>query len=228
MKPALCIVVPVLHEAERIARCLSALAPLRERGAKVVVVEGGSSDQTLALAQPLADVVLCAARGRACQMNAGAAACEASAYLFLHADTQLPVLADQRLLAALQGGALWGRFDVEIDPPATALRLVAGLMNWRSRISGIATGDQAIFVRADAWKAVHGFADLPLMEDIDLSSRLKRIGRPACLSERVLTSARRWEKHGVWRTVWLMWRLRLAYFFGADPGQLAQRYEHAR
>lgn len=228
MKTALCIVVPVLHEAARITRCLSALAPLRQRGVKVVVVDGGSDDQTVALAQPLADVVLCAERGRARQMNAGAAACDAGAYLFLHADTQLPALADQQVLAALEGGALWGRFDVQIDPPGWTLRLVAKLMNWRSRVSGIATGDQAIFVRADAWKAIHGFADLPLMEDIDLSSRLKRIGRPACLTERVLTSARRWEKHGVLRTVWLMWRLRLAYFLGADPGQLAQRYEHAR
>lgn len=224
MRPALCIVVPVLDEAPTLAARLQALQPLRERGARVVVADGGSADASLAIARAHADLALPAPRGRAAQMNAGAAACPADVLLFLHADTALPPDADLLVRRALRGRLQWGRFDVRIDSPRPLLRLVSGLMNLRSRWTGIATGDQAIFVQHELFWHLGGFPELPLMEDVALSRRLRRHGRPACLHERVTTSARRWEQHGAWRTIVLMWRLRAAFFLGADPHALAIRY----
>ena len=157
-------------------------------------------------------------------MNAGAAACAGELLLFLHADTRLPPDADALVRCATLGQRRWGRFDVTIDSPRPVMRVVEALMNLRSRCTGIATGDQAIFVRKDLFEQVGGFPDQPLMEDVALSTRLKRHGPPACLRERVTTSARRWERNGPWRTILLMWRLRAAYFFGADPAKLAWRY----
>jgi rSAM/selenodomain-associated transferase 2 len=223
-KPALCIVVPVLDEAATLAASLQALAGLRRRGARVVVVDGGSQDDTLAIAREHADLALLAPRGRASQMNAGAAACPADVLLFLHADTVLPDDADALVRQATRGPFAWGRFDVHIDSPRPLLRVVSALMNLRSRRTGIATGDQAIFIRHELFRRIGGFPELPLMEDIAISRVLKQHGPPACLKERVTTSARRWERHGVWRTIFLMWRLRAAYFFGADPRELAVRY----
>jgi rSAM/selenodomain-associated transferase 2 len=219
----LSIIVPVLDEAPGIAAALGALQPLRSRGCEVLVVDGGSTDATQAIARALADRVLVAPRGRALQMNAGAAVASGDALLFLHADTQLPEGADQLVRAALSGRS-WGRFDVQIDSPRALLRVVAAMMNLRSRASGICTGDQAIFVDARAFRALGGFQPIPLMEDIEFSIRAKRQSPPACLRARVRTSARRWEKHGILRTVVLMWRLRLAYALGADPRELARRY----
>lgn len=224
MSMSLAIVIPVLDEAGPLAERLRALAPLQSRGVFVVVVDGGSVDETLAIAQTHADAALVAPRGRASQMNAGAAVCKADVLLFLHADTVLPEQADYLVVEALQGASVWGRFDVRIDSHRPVFRCIERLMNWRSRWSGIATGDQAVFVRREAFERVGGFADIPLMEDIALSRALKRIAPPVCLQARVTTSARRWEKHGVWRTVWLMWRLRAAYFLGADPASLAVKY----
>jgi rSAM/selenodomain-associated transferase 2 len=157
-------------------------------------------------------------------MNAGAADCAAEVYLFLHADTTLPEGADQLVLDVVRAGAVWGRFDLRIASSWPSLRVVAALINLRSRLSGIATGDQAMFVRGAVFRSIGGFADIALMEDIALSTRLKTIARPACLQAQVLTSGRRWERHGVWRTIFLMWRLRAAYWLGADPNQLALRY----
>jgi rSAM/selenodomain-associated transferase 2 len=222
--PALSIVVPVLNEAAGIVTTLQALAPLRERGAEVIVVDGGSDDGTVQCAVPWADRVLSSPRGRARQMNAGAAAARAPLLLFLHADTQLPDGADAVLHAAMAGGAAWGRFDVQIDGRAPMLRLVAALMNQRSRFSGIATGDQAMFVRRELFERVGGFPDQPLMEDIELSRRLRALAPPRCLRQRVRTSGRRWEAHGVWRTIWLMWRLRWRYWRGESPQTLAEAY----
>ena len=224
MSMSLAIVIPVLDEADTLSRRLRALAPLRNRGAHVVVVDGGSVDDTLAIAQAHADVALVAPRGRGAQMNAGAAVCAADILLFLHADTVLPDQADRRVLEALQGTSVWGRFDVRIDSPRPVFRCIERMMNWRSRWSGIATGDQAVFVRRDAFERAGGFPDIALMEDIALSRALKRMAPPACLRAHVTTSARRWEKHGVWRTMLLMWRLRAAYFLGADPATLAVQY----
>jgi rSAM/selenodomain-associated transferase 2 len=220
----LSIIMPVLNEAERIAGALAALAPLRDRGVEVIVVDGGSSDATVQSAQPFADRVITAARGRAHQMNAGAAVAHGELLLFLHADTTLPPEADRLVLDALAGSdGVWGRFDVEIDGPAS-LAVVATMMNIRSRLTGIATGDQAMFVRRDVFTTAGGFPDIDLMEDIAMSRHLKQFSPPLCLRQRVLTSGRRWQQRGILRTIFLMWRLRLAYFFGAKPAALARQY----
>lgn len=223
----LSIVVPVLDEAVGIAAALAPLQPLRQAGVEVLVVDGGSRDATLAVATPLADLVLVAPRGRGSQMNAGAARARGATLLFLHADTRLPAGAVEAVVAAIAAGACWGRFDVAIEGRLAGLGMVATMMNLRSRLTGIATGDQAIFVTRAAFEQVGGFPDLPLMEDIALSTWLKRIARPACLRQRVVTSGRRWEKHGLWRTILAMWRLRLRFFFGADPQALARKYGYA-
>lgn len=223
----LSIIVPVLDEATGIESALAALAPYRARGCEVIVVDGGSRDATPALASPLADRVLTAPRGRAAQMNAGASVARGDVLLFLHADTILPANADSLICNSLaQSGGVWGRFDVRFDHDEI-MPLVAVMMNLRSRLTGIATGDQTIFVTRAAFDAIGGFPAQPLMEDIALSSRLRRLSRPTCLRARVTTSARRWRKQGVLRTVFLMWRLRLAYFLGADPARLARQYGYA-
>jgi rSAM/selenodomain-associated transferase 2 len=225
MTASLSIVVPVLNEAGGIEATLGALAPLRERGAEVIVVDGGSRDDTLVLARPLADRIVDGPRGRARQMNAGAAVASAPRLLFLHADTRLPERADALIAAVLATHAqAWGRFDVVIEGRSRWLPVVAALMNRRSRCSGIATGDQAMFMTRAAFDAVGGFPDQPLMEDIELSIRLKRLHRPVCLHERVTTSGRRWEQRGVWRTILLMWRLRLLYALGVSADRLAPWY----
>ena len=225
----LSIIVPALDEAAGIVACLAALAPLRERGTEVIVVDGGSSDGTAALAAPLADRVITARRGRAAQMNAGAQDASAEALLFLHADTRLPEDADRLVLEGLERSArAWGRFDVAIDGRSPLLAVVAAMMNARSRLTGIATGDQAIFVRREAFLRAGCFPAIALMEDIAFSKAMKRLGPPLCLRERVRTSGRRWEARGTLRTVLLMWRLRLAYFLGADPARLAERYGSGR
>ncbi len=221
----LSIIVPALNEAEGIVATLDALAALRARGCEVIVVDGGSSDDTMALATPRADKVIGSAAGRARQMNAGAAAAGKEILCFLHADTRLPESADGLIRDGLaHSRRSWGRFDVRINGTHPMLRVVAALMNWRSRVTGIATGDQAIFVTRSLFEAAGGFADIALMEDIALCRQLKRYGPPLCLSHRVITSGRRWEHHGVWRTIWLMWRLRFAFWRGTDPGLIAQRY----
>ena len=224
----LCIVVPVRNEAAVIERALMRLQALRAAGVEVVVVDGQSTDASAALARPLADRVLCTAAGRALQMNAGAAAGARPLLLFLHADTELPAGAIPALLAALDGGFDWGRFDVAIEPATPLLRLVAAMMNLRSRASAIATGDQALFMRREAFDAVGGFPCQDLMEDVEISRRLRRRGRPACLRLRVRTASRRWLRHGVLRTVLLMGWLRLRYALGADPAALARLYREAR
>ena len=220
----LSIVMPVLNEADRIGGALAALAPLRAGGVEVIVADGGSSDATVQIAQHSADRIVTAARGRARQMNAGAAVARGDVLLFLHADTTLPPDADRLVLDAVAGSnRVWGRFDVAIDGPAS-LGVVAMMMNIRSRLTGIATGDQAMFVKRDVYAAAGGVPEIELMEDIALSRRLKTFGPPLCLQQRVVTSGRRWQQRGILRTILLMWRLRLAYFFGAQPAALARQY----
>ena len=226
-RTTLSIIIPVLNEAGVIESALAALSSYRARGAELIVVDGGSRDTTAALAQPLADRVVIAARGRAHQMNAGAALARGNILLFLHADTKLPDNADMLVREGVaRSGRNWGRFDVQFND-GPLLRLIALSMNLRSRISGVATGDQAMFVSHAAFVAAGGFPSIALMEDIALSARLKRIGPPLCLRARVTTSSRRWRENGILRTVFFMWRLRLAYFIGADPARLAQRYGYA-
>ncbi len=225
----LSIVIPVLNEAANIESALIALQPLRDRGAEVVVVDGGSTDDTLSLAKAHCDHVVTSARGRATQQNAGAQHATGDVLLFLHTDTRLPLDADLLIDRALQDKQkAWGRFDVALDAgngvAHPMFKVIAAMMNWRSRLSGIATGDQCIFVRNSVFNAIGTFPNLPLMEDIALSKALKKISRPACLCERVLTSARRWQKHGVWRTMALMWWLRFTYWIGVSPTRLAKWY----
>lgn len=223
--PRVSVVVPALNEAAGIGATLRPLAPWRRLGHEVIVVDGGSADGTPALAAPLADRVLAAPRGRARQMNAGAAAATGDVLLFLHADTRLPDGALDAVRAAVERGARWGRFDVRIAGRSRWLAVVAALMNLRSRLTGIATGDQAIFVVRAAFDAVGGFPDQPLMEDVELSRRLRRrAGRPACLRAKVVTSGRRWDERGVWRTIWLMWTLRWRYWRGTPADVLARAY----
>ncbi len=222
------VIIPALNEAAQITEVLQALASLRRRGHEVIVVDGGSSDGTPALADPLADQVLHATKGRALQMNAGAHAATGDVLWFLHADTMPLPDADEAILAALaQGNRGWGHFDVRLSGASILLRMVAALMNRRSRLSGIATGDQGIFVRRELFDLTGGFPEIPLMEDIALSRLLKKHSCPACIAQELVTSSRRWEQRGIWRTIFLMWRLRLAYFLGADPRKLAGQYSES-
>ncbi len=216
----LSIVMPVLDEAAIIRRSLEALAPLRARGHEVIVVDGGSRDGTPDIARMLCDRVVGSPPGRAVQMNAGARAAAGDVLIFLHADSFLPPHAEREIGGSL-ADHLWGRFDVAIEGKPAFLKVVACSMNLRSRLTGIATGDQAIFVRREAFG---GYPEIALMEDVAFSRAMRRRGRPACLRSRVTTSGRRWERRGVLRTVLLMWRLRLMYFFGAHPDDLARLY----
>jgi rSAM/selenodomain-associated transferase 2 len=220
----LSVVVPVLNEASGIVASLQRLAPLRARGHEVIMVDGGSSDATVALATPLVDQVVHSARGRARQMNAGAAMARGELLLFLHADTQLPADADQLIAQALAGHAGWGRFDVRISGGSAWFPVISAFMNQRSRLTGIATGDQGLFVHTRLFQQLGGYADQPLMEDIELSRRLRAVVAPHCLRQRVVTSGRRWQQGGVWRTIVLMWWLRWRYWRGADPQALARLY----
>ncbi|MFO1305715.1 MAG: TIGR04283 family arsenosugar biosynthesis glycosyltransferase [Burkholderiales bacterium] len=222
------IVVPVLDEGPGLGPRLARLQPMRDRGVAVLVVDGGSRDASAGIAKAHADRVLTAPRGRASQMNAGAAACTSDALLFLHADTALPDFADRMILDAIARGARWGRFDVRIDDQRLVFRVVERMMNLRSRLTGVATGDQALFVRRDLFESVGGYPDIALMEDVALSKTLRRHARPACLRAKVTTSARRWQRHGVLHTIALMWWLRAAYFCGADPARLASLYASDR
>jgi rSAM/selenodomain-associated transferase 2 len=216
------IIIPALDDAEAIGRTLLSLAPLRARGVEVIV--GASSDAMIGLARPLTDRIVLADASRAVQMNAAAAAASGNVLLFLHADTVLPPDADAMIVEGLRDATWqWGRFDVRIEGRSIWLPLVAFMMNWRSLATGIATGDQAIFVRREAFTAVGGFPDLPLLEDIALSKRLKRLSRPLCLAAKATIPGRRWDAHGALRTILRTWLLRLAYFFGAEPGALARR-----
>ena len=226
MTPArLSVVMPALNEAAGMAAALQALAPLAARGAQLLVADGGSVDDTVSLARAGGAQVIDAPRGRALQMNAGAQQSCGDILLFLHADTRLPLDADRLIAQAIANGPqVWGRFDVRIEGKPRTLRVIAAFMNLRSRSTGIATGDQAMFMTRAAFDAVGGFPAQALMEDIEMSKRLLRLARPVCLRAPVVTSGRRWESRGVWRTVLLMWRLRLAYWRGAAPDQLAELY----
>ncbi len=224
--PKISLVIPVLNEAPGIVQSLSALQSLRAAGHELIVVDGGSTDDSLALSRSYSDRVIRGPRGRSRQMNAGASIASGDIFLFLHADTFLPAGADRLIIEGLKRHRKsWGRFDVRLSGKHLLLRVVGYLMNMRSRVTGTATGDQAIFVRRELFEKVGGCPDIDLMEDIALRRMLKRREPPLCLWQRVLTSSRRWERNGLFRTILLMWRLRLLYFLGSHPERLARQYE---
>jgi rSAM/selenodomain-associated transferase 2 len=221
----LSVVIPVLNESALILSCLSYLQGLRERGHEVIVVDGGSSDDTIELAAPLSDHCLVSSRpGRAAQMNRGAVKAAGDVLLFLHVDTILPEDVDALLRLEGVDKDSWGRFDVILSGRQPLLRVIEAAMNLRSRLSGIATGDQAMFVGRRLFRQTGGFPDIPLMEDIVLSRRLKRLRPPLCLRDAVITSSRRWEKRGILRTVLQMWWLRTLFYFGISPTHIARQY----
>jgi len=219
----LSVIIPTLNESAQITRTLMALQPLRQGGHEVILVDGGSQDDTLALAEGLVDQVLLSEPGRSRQMNMGARHAWGETLLFLHADTLIPYDLIPQISSALAEHP-WGFFRLRMSGRHPLIRLVAALINLRSCLSGIATGDQAIFVTRALFKAIGGYAPIPLMEDVELSKRLKQKGRPACIRSPVTTSSRRWESQGIIKTILLMWRLRWAYYRGADPEQLVKRY----
>lgn len=218
------IIVPVFNESLCMPDVLARAQALVSPTVDIVFVDGGSTDNTLALVKSAGLPAITSPKGRAWQMNAGAAQARGDVLLFLHADTQLPEDALRSIAAHLIHPVCWGRFDVRIAGRARMLAVVAQMMNWRSRYSGIATGDQALFMTRDAFNTIGGFPEQALMEDIEASIQLKKLSRPACISSHVTTSGRRWETRGVWATIFLMWRLRWAYWCGQNANELAKRY----
>jgi len=218
------VVIPALDEADLCVARLDALQGLRTQGAELVLVDGGSRDATPELARARVDRLLASPPGRARQMNAGARQASGEVLWFLHLDSQVPPGAVAQLRQAAVAGPGWGRFDVRLDGRAPLLRVVERMMNLRSRLTGIVTGDQGLFVRRALFEQVGGFPEIALMEDIAISGRLRRLARPACLRPPLVTSARRWERDGIVRTILLMWLLRAAYRLGADPARLARIY----
>jgi len=221
--PKLSIIVPILNEIELLPELLAHLQQWQRKGCEVLLVDGGSSDGSAEVAEAIGFTVLCSPRGRAKQMNAGAAKAKGTVLVFLHADTRLPENADQEIFHAIEKRD-WGRFDVQLSGDKWMLRVISFFMNCRSRLTGIATGDQALFVVRKTFTSIGGFPDQTLMEDVEISKRLKELERPVCLHSKVITSGRRWLTHGIWPTIWLMWRLRWAYWRGAEPDQLEKLY----
>lgn len=223
----LSIIIPTLNEAKNVERLLPHLRAICP-GAEVIVVDGGSDDEIRVVLRRFPWVkCVSSGRGRAKQMNAGAKVAKEEVLLFLHADTLLPAEAQGAILEALTDpAAVGGRFDVRFDNHRPVFKVIAALMNLRSRLSGIFTGDQAIFVRREVFEALGGYPDIPLMEDVELTKRLKRKGRIRCLRLKVTTSARKWEREGVLRTILLMWALRFLYFVGVGPERLHWWYYH--
>ena len=219
------IIIPVLNEAEHIADTLISLASYRSQGHEVIVIDGGSNDGTVSISQQYADSVLRSDAGRAMQMNSGIDEASGDALLFLHADTRLPADAVAKLIHAVEDGYFWGRFNVRLSGQHFMFRIIERMMNLRSCITGVATGDQAIFVSHESIEIVGAYPRLPLMEDIVFSKRLRELGRPACIRQQVVTSSRRWEDKGILRTMLLMWRLRLLFFLGVSADRLARQYQ---
>ena len=219
------IIIPVLNEAEYIADTLLSLGSYRDQGHEVIVVDGGSNDATVSISEQYSDKVLSSDSGRAIQMNSGIAEAKGDVLLFLHADTRLPDDALGGIITAVEDGYFWGRFNVRLSGSHFLFRIIERMMNIRSCITGVATGDQAIFVSQESIDIIGDYPRLPLMEDVVFSKRLRSLGWPACIRRQVITSSRRWEDRGVLSTVLLMWRLRLLFFLGMPAEKLAKQYQ---
>jgi len=220
------IIIPTINESEHIEPTLTCLQPFRQQGHEVIVVDGGSQDATVELAKRRADKVIQTTPGRAQQMNVGASHATGDILWFIHADSQVSGNAAHQILKVLGNKYNhWGRFDIQLSGKHLLLRVVERLMNFRSCLTGIATGDQGIFVRRTCFEAIGKFKSMPLMEDIEISRRLKKWSRPCCIHVPIITSSRRWEENGVLHTILLMWRLRLAYALGVSPEKLAHDYK---
>ncbi len=227
MKPGkLSIIIPSLNEAEQIIDTLTPLQALRQRGHEIILADGGSFDNTLELASPLVDYCLQGKAGRGQQMNHGASVATGDVLCFIHADTRCPDNLDQLLSETLcKSKKIWGRFDIRLSSPYWVYRIIEWFMNKRSCLTGVATGDQGIFICRNIFTKISGFAEFPLMEDIEISKRLRKISRPVCIHRiPLITSSRRWEKNGILRTMLQMWSLRLRYFLGSSVTALAREY----
>jgi len=228
------IIIPILNEADNLPELIAHIVHLDPAPQQVILVDGGSLDGSVAIANSVLKSIETAQSitdwhiiestvGRAQQMNAGAMLATGDVLLFLHADTELPADAIDNVQQAIAQYD-WGRFDVRLDSREPLLKIVGLMINQRSRLMSIATGDQAIFIKKSIFEQIGGYPDQPLMEDIELCKRLKKIARPACLKSKVTTSARRWQQHGTWRTIFLMWHLRFDYWCRVSPDVLKQRY----
>lgn len=234
-KATVSIVVPILNEADNLPHLFANIACLNPAPQQVILVDGGSMDKSIGVAQNLIKdlelnnklgidwQIIESSAGRATQMNGGARLAIGDILLFLHADTQLPSQAILGVVNAM-GTAEWGRFDVRLDSRQPMLWIVSQMINWRSKLSRIATGDQAIFIKRELFEQVGGYPDQALMEDIEICKKLKTIAKPACLKSKVVTSARRWQQHGTWRTIILMWQLRFDYWRGVSADNIKARY----
>lgn len=218
------IIIPCLNEQAHIKQTLKPLQAMRQRGHQIILCDAHSDDKTQTLARPWVDNLITSPAGRAQQMNAAAKLAEHDVLWFLHADTLVPDNADELILDCFINEHIWGRFNVRLSSHKFRFRIIETFINLRSCLSGIATGDQGIFVNKNIFQQLNGYQNIPLMEDIHLSKRLKKISRPSCISTTIITSSRRWEEHGTTKTIILMWRLRLAYFLGVQPEKLAQAY----
>jgi len=225
MNVKLSIVIPTLNESDQIELCLNKLQSLRNRGHEIIVVDGGSNDNTVSLASPLSDRIIQSEKSRSIQMNTGAAAASGHCILFLHVDTVLPEDVPGLFSRIKDIENVWGRFDIRLSGRARLFRIVEKCMNIRSRLTGIATGDQVIFVGKELFNKVNGFPEIALMEDIAISRLLINYSKPVCLSEKVVSSSRRWEKNGIMKTIIKMWILRLLYYFQYNTNKLAKHYQ---
>ena len=228
MENKLSIIIPCLNEADHIEKTLAPLQALRQRGHEIIVSDGGSIDDTQLLASNLCDLVTQSAKGRSRQLNHGASLASGDVLCFLHADTIAPDNLDTIIFDTLKKDhAFWGRFNVKLSGEHFLFRIIENMMNWRSYLTGVATGDQGIFIYQSTFNKINGFKDIPLMEDIEISKRLRSFSFPACIKQHpLITSSRRWETHGILNTVILMWQLRLQYFLGVSPEILATKYRN--
>ncbi len=218
------IIIPVLNEHACIVDTLLKLQPLRRRGHEIILVDGGSSDASVVMAEAFVDKLFCTEAGRARQMNLGACHSSGDILFFLHADTCVPDNVDRLIHSAIGNQSGWGHFNITLAGAHPLMRIIEVAMNLRSRVTGIATGDQGLFISRDWFTSIGGFPDQPLMEDIEFSRSLKALAPPLCLTHRLITSGRRWERCGVSRTLLRMWCLRAAYFLGVPARQLVKQY----